>query len=334
MPFRGSKEAAQLGDYPERGILDGGRGPVRERVLGAWDEFIRVAKGADLQAPSRLTGWRNHEICVHLGSWPDADYQPIVGVLTAAQEARAGKERPAPLVADELNAMITARQQDATRDQVIAALERNRQQAAAYLESDDPNPLDDVSVVSTVGALPTLTILHAQVYELAVHALDLADAGAPTPGPVLLGAGLAAMTDATGALAVRVGIKSTASIRSEVGVWAFSASPAGWRVGHWGAPGAPKDPPPEFRGKLPVRVEATATALLEASAARTNPFMAIMTRKLKVSGLPGLLGLAPIVETVPGIPGGPALRVAAKALAGAGGALTTATGALGRLTRR
>ena len=42
-------------------------------------------------------------------------------------------------------------------------------------------------------------------------------------------------------------------------------------------------------------------------------------------GLPGLLGLAPIVETVPGIPGGAALRVAARTLAGAGGALSHLT---------
>ena len=62
--------------------------------------------------------------------------------------------------------------------------------------------------------------------------------------------------------------------------------------------------------------------------------MAIVSRRLRVHGLPGLLGLAPIVETVPGIPGGPALRVAAKALAGAGGALTSATGVLDRLTHR
>jgi hypothetical protein len=66
--------------------------------------------------------------------------------------------------------------------------------------------------------------------------------------------------------------------------------------------------------------------LLEASAGRINPLKAVVTRRLKVHGLPGLLGLAPIVETVPGIPGGPALRVAAKGLASAGGAL-------GRLTR-
>ena len=292
-------------------------------MLDAWDDFIRVAKGADLQAPTRLSGWRNHEICVHLGSWPDVDYQPVVGVLTAAQAMRDGEGRQTLLDADEMNATITVAKRTATREQVIAALQRNREQAAAYLAGDHLNPLDEVSVVSTVGALPALTILHAQTWELAVHALDLAAAGAPTPGPALLDAGLAALTDATGALCVRIGLRSTASLSTELGTWAFSAGPSGWQVA--------REP---FGGKDKAHVDASAAALLEASATRTNLVLAIATRKLRVHGLPGLLGLAPIVETVPGIPGGPALRVAARALAGAGGVLGTATGALGRITRR
>jgi hypothetical protein len=309
--------------YSECGVLDEGRAAIRGRVLSAWDGFLRLAEDIDLDASTRLPGWRAREVCVHLGSWPD--YQPVNGVLAAARAARSGGQAPgrpdAALDPDALNATITAAHRHADRSEILAALRRARDEAAAYLAPDEPQELDDVPVVSTVGLLPALTIIHAQCYELAVHGLDLHVAGASAPPDALLSAGLAALTDATGALAVRVGITSTASVRSEIGSWAFHSSPSGWVVGHWGERGSAGTPAPPFGGKLPVRIDASAAALLDTSAARINPLKAIATRTLKVHGLPGLLGLTPIVEAVPGIPGGPALRVAARALAGAGGVM-------------
>jgi uncharacterized protein (TIGR03083 family) len=309
-----------LGDFAVLGVIEHDRAEIRERVVGAWDEFLRVARGVDMQTESRLRGWRAHEICVHLASWDDR--QPIAGVLAAARAASQGRVAEPPPDPDEGNEVVVAAHRDADRDEVIAALERARDDAAAYLDSPEPQELDKVLVVSTVGPLPALTILHAQVYELAVHSLDLAACGAPKPDPSLLDAGLAAMTDAAGALAARVGITSTAGIRSEAGSWAFRSSTDGWQIGRWGGSGAAS----AFGGKMPVRVDAPAAVLLEASAGRINPLKAVVTRRMKIHGLPGLMGLAPIVETVPGIPGAPALRLAAKGLAGAGGAL-------GRLTR-
>jgi uncharacterized protein (TIGR03083 family) len=310
-----------LDDFAEFGVLEHDRAEIRDRVVGAWDEFLRIARGIDLETPSRLPGWRAFEICVHLGSWDD--YQPVTGVLSAARAAKRGKVADRPPDLDTSAAMVIEAHRDASRTEVLDALLRNRDQVAAYLQGAKPRALDRVLVVSPVGPLPTLTIIHAQVYELAVHGLDLAACGAPAPGAPLLEAGLAALTDAAGAVAARVGIISTAGIRTEVGSWAFRTGSHGWEVGGWKRPGGA---PPPFRGKLPVRVDAPAAALLDASAGRINPLKAVLTRRLKVHGLPGLMGLAPIVETVPGIPGGPALRLAAKGLAGAGGAL-------GRLTR-
>ncbi len=304
--------------FAELGAIAHGRAEIRERVVGAWDDFLRVAERVDLNAKSRLPGWRAQEICVHLGAWDD--YQPVNGVIVAAREAKNGRRPEHPPDPDEGNAWIVEAHREASRDDVIGALTRARDQAAAYLKSDEPQEFDHVLVVSTVGPLPALTILHAQIYELAVHSLDLVSCGAPAPAGSLLDAGLAALTDAVGALAARVGIESTAGIRSEVGSWAFRSLGTGWQIGRWGQHEL-------FNGKLPVRIESSAVTLLEASAGRVNPLKAVATRRLKVHGLPGLLGLAPIVETVPGIPGGPALRMAAKGLAGAGGALN-------RLTRR
>lgn len=310
-------------DFADFGVIAHGRPTIRDRVVGAWDAFILVAEGVDLETESRLPGWRAHEICVHLGSWDD--YQPVNGVLKAARDAKRGATPDSPPDPDDVNAAVVLSHQDAGRDEVFDALRRGRDQAQDYLAKDDPQELDEVLVMSTVGPLPALTILHAQVYELAVHSLDLLAMGGPRPADSLLDAGLAAMTDAAGALAARVGIKTTAGIRSDVGSWAFRSGDTGWQIGRWGTEGSGTTG--AFDGKLPVRVDATAVALLEASAGRINPLKAVATRRLKVHGLPGLLGLAPIVETVPGIPGGPALRMAAKGLAGAGGAL-------GRFTRR
>jgi uncharacterized protein (TIGR03083 family) len=311
-----------LDDFAEFGVIEHPRGEIRDRVVGAWDEFLRIARDVDLDAPSRLPGWRAYEICVHLGSWDD--YQPIKGVLSAARDAKRGKIPDRPPDLDTGAAIVIEAHPNASRTEVLDALQRNRDQAADYLKSTKPRALDRVLVVSPVGPLPTLTIIHAQIYELAVHGLDLAALGGPAPGADLLDAGLAALTDAAGAVAARVGISSTAGIRTEFGSWAFRTGTHGWEVGRWASPASAPEP---FRGKLPVRVDAPASTLLDASAGRINPLKAVVTRRLKVHGLPGLMSLAPIVETVPGIPGGPALRMAAKGLAGAGGAL-------GRLTRR
>lgn len=308
----------------ELGAIAYGRAAIRDRVVRAWDDFLRVADGVDMTARSRLPGWRAHEICVHLGAWPE--HQPVNGVLAAAREVLRGTPPGPPPDPDDVNSGVITTHRQASRDDVMSALRLARKQAADYLEGDEPHELDQVPVVSTVGPLPTLTILHAQIYELAVHGLDLHALGGPAPGPSLLDGGLAALTDAAGALAARVGIASTAGIGSEVGSWAFHSGSEGWRIGRWGEGSRQDVGSPDFAGKLPVRVHAPAAMLLEASAGRINPLKAVVTRRLKVHGLPGLLGLAPIVETVPGIPGGPALRVAAKGLASAGGAL-------GRLTR-
>jgi hypothetical protein len=320
-----------LEGFVELGAIAYGRATIRDRVVRAWDDFLRVADGVDMAAKSRLPGWRAHEICVHLGAWPE--HQPVNGVLAAAREVLRGTPAGPPPDPDDVNTSVITTHRHASRDDVMSALRLARQQAAAYLEGDEPHELDQVPVVSTVGPLPALTILHAQIYELAVHGLDLHALGGPAPGASLLDSGLAALTDAAGALAARVGIESTAGIGSEVGSWAFHSSSEGWQIGRWGerrenrrsvssVGGGSHD----FAGRLPVRVHAPAATLLEASAGRISPLKAVVTRRLKVHGLPGLLCLAPIVETVPGIPGGAALRVAAKGLAGAGGAL-------GRLTR-
>src|SRR5215218_458261 len=282
-------------------MADTGRDEVAGRVLGAWDAFIDRAEAVDLSRPSRLSGWRAQEICVHLGCWPE---NTAMADLIAS--ARSGGTGTPPDV-DAVNARVTAAHRDASRDEVIAALRRNREATARYL-ADEPLELDTAPTVSVVGRVPLLSVVLGQAYELAVHGLDLVSCGAQPPPPEVLQSGLAALTDVTGALATACGITGGVTLATPDGGWSFAADPEGWVVR--AVPGGTHEGP---------AVEASAELLLEAASGRINPVPAVATRRLKVHEVAGLLALAPIVQKVPGIPGGPILQLAARTMGGAGG---------------
>ena len=100
-------------------------------------------------------------------------------MLAAAREVLKRHPPGAPPDPDDVNSSVitTHRAPAATRSS--RPCDWAREQAADYLDGDEPRELDEVPVVSTVGPLPTLTILHAQIYELAVHGLDLHALGGP-----------------------------------------------------------------------------------------------------------------------------------------------------------
>jgi hypothetical protein len=192
---------------------------------------------------------------------------------------------------------------------VLAALQRNREATVRYL-ADEPTSLDHAPTVSTIGRLPLLSVVLGQAYELAVHGLDLAAAGAPPAPPAVLQSGLAALADVTGALAAAGGIHGGATLATPDGGWTFAADDAGWTVRRVAA------------GRVSgTAVEAPADVLLEAASGRVNPVAALGRRRLRVHQLAGLLRLAPIVQAAPGIPGGPILALAARSLGGVGGLL-------------
>jgi uncharacterized protein (TIGR03083 family) len=288
-----------------RGLSGAGREVVAPVVLGAWDSFLSVAQGTDLQRRTRLPGWRAQEVCVHLGVWDD--YAALDGLVAAA---RAGGTGPVPDV-DAANAGVTQAHRAAPRAEVLAALERHRNAVRAYL-SDAPPTLDDAPTPGPVGVLPLLTTILAEAYELAVHALDLRDAGAGDPPPALLDAGLAALAEVTGALAAAHGVRGGAALVTPEGGWRFHAGEDGWRVDRVPARSQPAGP--VVRGEAAV--------LLDASAGRVNPVGLLARRKLGLSDAAGLLALAPLVDVAPNVPGGPLLRVAARTLSGAAGLLT------------
>jgi uncharacterized protein (TIGR03083 family) len=286
-----------------KGLADAGRDTVGPMVLEAWDAFLATAADVDLDRPSRLPGWRAQEICVHLGCWDD--HTALADLIASARSGATGTA-PDP---DAVNARVTAAHRTASRDEVLAALRRNRDATARYLQAE-PEELDTAPAVSVVGRLPLLSVVLGQAYELAVHGLDLVSCGAaPPPSPVLR-SGVAALTDVTGALAASCGIDGGATLTGPDGGWSFTAARGGWTVRRV-PPGAPQGP----------GVEAPADVLLEVAAGRTNPVPAVAARRLKVRRPTGLLKLAPIVQHVPGIPGGPILQLAARTMSGPVGLL-------------
>jgi uncharacterized protein (TIGR03083 family) len=284
-------------------MADAGRDRIGAMVLGAWDAFISQAEAVDLERQSRLPGWRAHEICVHLGLWDENT--AMADLITSA---RSGAEGTPPDV-DAVNATVTAAHRDASREEVLDGLRRNREATASYL-AEEPVEIDTEPTVSVVGRLPLLSVVLGQAYELAVHGLDLVSCGAEPPPAEVLHSGLAALVDVTGALAASMDITGRVTLATPDGGWRFLADPHGWTVEEVPAGGV--DGP---------AVEARADLLLEAASGRINPVPAVARRRLKVHEVGGLLKLAPIVQAVPGIPGGPILQLAARTVGGAGGML-------------
>jgi len=290
-------------------MADAGRDEVADRVLSAWDAFIERAETVDLTRLSRLNGWRAQEICVHLGCWDD--HTALADLIASARAGGAGT----PPDVDAVNARVTSAHRDASRDDVLAALRRNREATARYL-AEEPVELDTAPAVSVVGRIPLLSVVLGQAYELAVHGLDLVSCGAAPPPTDVLQSGLAALADVTGGLAASMDITGGVTLATPDGGWAFHSDGDGWTVRR--VPAGRTDGP---------AVEAPADLLLDAASGRVNPVPAVALRRLKVHDVGGLLALAPIVQAVPGIPGGPILQLAARTVGGAGGMI-------GRLFRK
>src|SRR3954454_12526408 len=204
-------------------MADAGREQVGRMVLEAWDAFLSAAETVDLNRSSRLAGWRAQEICVHLGCWDD--HTAMADLIASA---RAGGTGTPPDV-DAVNARVTAAHRDASRDEVLAALHRNREAPARYL-ADEPAELDTAPTVSVVGRIPLLSVVLGQAYELAVHGLDLVSCGTAPPPPEVLQSGLAALADVTGGLAASLGIAGGVTLTTPDGGWTFGSDGSGWTV--------------------------------------------------------------------------------------------------------
>lgn len=289
----------------ERGLASWEPADLAELVLPAWDEFAEIAAVVDLDAASRVRGWSARDVCIHLGSWPGS--RTLERMRDEAQAGDVDEADPRAGTFDQAshNEAVLEAQAGAPRAEVLAALRESRAEVAAFFESEEVRELAARPVRSVLGPLPLVTLVSAAAYELAVHALDLAPAGAPEPSSGLLSAGLAALVDTTGALAARCELSASEACVTPEGGWAFSAVPGAWTTLE--LPAAP--------GQWPT-VLGKADVLLDASSGRRAVPPLLARRELRLHHVGGLLALAPIVEAVPGLPGGPALQSAVRNVRG------------------
>ena len=136
-----------------QGMADAGREQVGADGARRVGRLPRAgASRSTSSRPSRLPGWRAHEICVHLGCWDD--HTALADLIASARDRRTGT----PPDVDAVNARVTAAHRDASREEVLAALRRNREATARYL-ADEPVELDTAPTVSVVGRLPLLSVV-------------------------------------------------------------------------------------------------------------------------------------------------------------------------------
>jgi uncharacterized protein (TIGR03083 family) len=286
-----------------RGLASADPAEVVDLVTAAWDGTVELARRLDLDAPSRLDGWRVRDVLVHLGSWPEhTRFDRLV------DDVRLGR-MPERDDVDARNALVVAAHSDAGTDDVVAALERARDRAVAFLTGPDAELLGREPAESPVGPLPLTCVVAASAYELAVHALDVAPAH-ETPPP-LLQAGIGALVDTTGALACRAGLTARFAVVTPLGGWACASEGESWTtLSLDGAMQVDEFGWPSLRGE--------AGDVLDAASGRRPAVQLVLTRRLRLTDVPGLLTLLPALESVPGIPGGAALRAAARTLARTG----------------
>lgn len=291
------------------GLAEADPAALEREVLAGWDDFLLVARSADLSRPSRLPGWTGRDALIHLGSWDDSR---VLESLVSSARSGGTEDAADP---DAQNDALVQAHRDASAADVLDALGQARARIARFF-AEEAQEVGRLLSRSTVGPLPVLSLVHAGTYELAVHALDLAPCGARPPSAQLLDRGLASLLDVTGALAARAGVEITLTAMTPAGGWRSTVGTDGWCTEPVGSGG--------FDG---AGVRASAVDLLDASAGRTGLPQLLLSRRMHVQQLPQWMRLAPLLDDVPGLPGGAALR------AGVGG-VSSVVGGVGRVLGR
>ena len=296
-----------------RGLATQDADALAGATVRAWDLFLDAAAGADLAAPARHHGWTGTQVLLIVGDWPQNR-----GLRDIVADARAGRTGEVDQAADVR--AVHAAHADVSPDDALAAVQRGRDELAAWFATDEPAEVGLLPTRSLLGTLPVLTLLHATAYQLAVSALDLVACGAPASDE-LTRIGLTALVDSTGALAARAGVSASLTavtprrpgddLDAEPLVVGAGAHDGDWRteVLEAAPPGAPA-------------IHADARTILDITSGRASDVPRLYrSGDLAVTDLPGLLALAPVISDVPGIPGGAALGRALSFMNGVGSLL-------------
>ena len=161
---------------------------------------------------------------MHLGCWDD--HTALADLIASA---RAGGTGTPPDV-DAVNARVTAAHRDASREEVLAALRRNREATARYL-AEEPAELDTAPTVSVVGRHPAAQRRPGPGLR----------ARRPRPGPGVLrrpspapgrccSPGSPRWPTSPAAWPPPCDITGGVTLATPDGGWAFAADPHGWTV--------------------------------------------------------------------------------------------------------
>lgn len=270
-------------DPHEHGLASGDLSSLAADIDRAWELFEAAAAEVDPDAPSRKHGWTARELIARLGQWGFS--RTLDDVLRDAHDGDAGH-----FDADVMDGQIRTTTAELPYADVLDALNVARSATARWMATDGPETWGLVHTSSPLGPLPVLTVLNALTYQMCIATLDVEQCGATVPDE-LLGIGMAALIDTTGALAGRKHMTgSFTAITPEriVGV--------GSRGGHWRTAVLPEDHHTGPGAVAPTRV------LIDATSGRSNVGHLYRTGELHVRDLTGLVRLAPVLDGVPGVP--------------------------------
>ncbi|MGB7982364.1 MAG: maleylpyruvate isomerase N-terminal domain-containing protein [Candidatus Nanopelagicales bacterium] len=270
-------------DQHEHGLASGELRALAADIDRAWELFESVAASADLSAPSRKEGWTARELVARLGQWEFG--RTLEHMLADAHDGDADRYD-----ADAVDEQVRLATADLPDEDILAALAAARATTADWLSSDGPATWGLVHTSSPLGPLPILTVMNAMTYQLSIAALDLEPAEVMAPED-LLGIGLNALIDATGALAGRKHVTG-----SFTAVTPERVVGSGARGGHWRTAILESDPHSGPAVVAPTRV------IIDATSGRGNVTHFYRTGVLQVRDLTGLVRLAPVLEGVPGVP--------------------------------
>ncbi|MGB2969356.1 MAG: hypothetical protein WBB77_05410 [Candidatus Nanopelagicales bacterium] len=285
----------------DRGLAVAGARELADQTVAAWTEFIAIAEGLDMDAPTRVKKTPVRAIIAKVGTWPQS--RQLAQILADAQSGRV--ERVDQKAIDKL---AVGSNVDRSKEELIAAVALSRDSLVDWLAGTLPDvpAFDDFALIdvgSPLGPLPIITYMHAGAFQLAVNARDLEVAGATT-SQSLSKAGLRALVDTTGALAARMHITATFAVVTPASSVFTVSGEGGWVAGDIG--------PTE--GRELAGIEGDIGVVLDIASGRKNPVRRLHQKEITVRDVPAMLRLAPIAHANPGLPGGPVLRKAASFL--------------------
>lgn len=297
----------------ERGRVTDDLDGMLAATVGAWDELLAAISTVDMAAPARKAGRTAARTLVVLGSWPEG--RPLAAIRG---DALAGVTTAEHL--DAIEERVIAAHVNGGRDELIASLQRARDDVAQWATSSDVAHEALLPVAGPLGVVPLGTLVAATAYQCAVAARDLAPAGV-RDSPALHAHGLAALVDTVGAVAAQQGEPlALTAVTPQVSV-GTGARDGDWRTVRVDSPEGPT-------------VMCDAGLLLDIASGRASAPAAYARGEIRAQDLPGLLAVAQVLARSPGLPGTDGLRTALQAYESSAAAARVVGDAVGSAWRK